>query len=139
MPSWYILFYNYMEKLYFSIGEVSNELKVPQSTLRFWEKQFEDMDGFLSQKNEKGTRRYSRQNLENCRTLLYLLKEKRLTIEGAKKTLKARRRSNGGSADEGADDVSVVERLIAVRNELQGLADVYDDIIKGIENHNNEG
>ncbi len=128
-----------MEKLYFSIGEVSNELKVPQSTLRFWEKQFEDMDGFLSQKNEKGTRRYSRQNLENCRTLLYLLKEKRLTIEGAKKTLKARRRSNGGSADEGADDVSVVERLIAVRNELQGLADVYDDIIKGIENHNNEG
>lgn len=128
-----------MEKLYFSIGEVSNELKVPQSTLRFWEKQFEDMDGFLSQKNEKGTRRYSRQNLENCRTLLYLLKEKRLTIEGAKKTLKARRRSNGGSADEGADDVSVVERLISVRNELQGLADVYDDIIKGIENHNNEG
>lgn len=128
-----------MEKLYFSIGEVSNELKVPQSTLRFWEKQFEDMDGFLSQKNEKGTRRYSRQNLENCRTLLYLLKEKRLTIEGAKKTLKARRRSNGGSADEGTDDVSVVERLIAVRNELQGLADVYDDIIKGIENHNNEG
>ena len=128
-----------MEKLYFSIGEVSNELKVPQSTLRFWEKQFEDMDGFLSQKNEKGTRRYSRQNLENCRTLLYLLKEKRLTIEGAKKTLKARRRSNGGAADEGADDVSVVERLIAVRNELQGLADVYDDIIKGIENHNNEG
>ncbi len=121
-----------MEKLYYSIGEVADELKVPQSTLRFWETQFTDMPSFLSRKNDKGTRRYSKQNLENCRSLLYLLKEKGMTIEGAKKTLKARgSRNNGADGEMPSDNMSVVERLISIRNELQGLVDVYDDIIKG--------
>ncbi len=121
-----------MEKLYFSIGEVADELDIPQSTLRFWETQFADMPSFLCRKNDKGTRRYSKQNLENCRALLYLLKVKRMTIEGAKKTLKARGiRNNGADGETPSDNVSVVERLIAIRNELQGLVDVYDDIIKG--------
>ena len=121
-----------MEKLYYSIGEVADELEVPQSTLRFWETQFADMPSFLSRKNDKGTRRYSKQNVENCKALLYLLKVKGMTIEGAKKTLKARgARNNGANCEEPSDNVSVVERLIAIRNELQGMVDVYDDIIKG--------
>ena len=74
-----------MEKLYYSIGEVADELEVPQCTLRFWETKFADMPSFLSRKNDKGTRRYSKQNVENCKALLYLLKVKGMTIEGAKK------------------------------------------------------
>ena len=57
-----------------------------------------------------------------------------MTIEGAKKTLKARgARNNGADGEVPSDNVSVVERLISIRNELQGLVDVYDDIIKGKE------
>lgn len=127
-----ILFLQFMEKSYFSIGEVSTELNVPQTTLRFWEKQFADMPGFLSHKNDRGTRRYSRQNLDNCRTLQYLLKQKGMTIEGAKRTLRAGGKSTQAASEE---DVSrtVVEKLIAIRDEIQGMADVYDDIIKGHE------
>lgn len=125
-----------MEKCYYSIGEISEELNVPQTTLRFWESQFDDMPGFLCRKNEKGTRRYSKQNLQNCRTLLYLLKEKRMTIEGAKKVIKAGSISNGiSTVGESVDNMSVVQRLIAVRDELQGMIDVYDDIIKGKSNN----
>lgn len=125
-----------MEKCYYSIGEVSEELNIPQSTLRFWEKQFDDMPGFLCRKNEKGTRRYSQQNLVNCRTLLYLTREKGMTIEGAKRSIRAGGFTKGeANLAQGEQNSNVVQRLIAVRDELQGLVDVYDDIINGKSNN----
>ena len=42
-----------MEKLYYSISEVSEILGVTQSNLRFWEKEFKQLK---PKRNAKGTR-----------------------------------------------------------------------------------
>ncbi|MDL2278562.1 MerR family transcriptional regulator, partial [Parabacteroides sp. OttesenSCG-928-G07] len=42
-------------KLYYSIGEVAQMFDIKESTLRFWEKQF---DVIAPRKNTKGTRFY---------------------------------------------------------------------------------
>ena len=45
---------NLPEKLYYSIGEVSKAFNVNASLIRFWEKEFEELN---PKKNKKGTRR----------------------------------------------------------------------------------
>lgn len=72
------------DKLYFRIGEVSRLVGLPQSVLRFWEKQFPA----LSPKKSGGKHRlYRRKDVELLLELKYLLYEKRLTIEGARRYL----------------------------------------------------
>ena len=49
------------EKLYYSIGEIAKAFNVRTSLLRFWEKEFELLK---PKKNLKGTRRYSKLDIE---------------------------------------------------------------------------
>ena len=56
-----IQFYIPMEKLYYSIGEVSESLGINASTLRFWEKEF---DCIHPVKNKKGNRSYTAADIE---------------------------------------------------------------------------
>lgn len=78
------------DKMYFTIGEVSEMVGVADSTLRFWEKQF---PFFAPKKSEGKTRYYSRKDIKNIHLLIYLLKERKFTIEGAKKLLKEDRKN----------------------------------------------
>jgi len=76
---------NLPEKLYYSIGEISEAFNVNTSLIRFWEKEFEILK---QKKNSKGTRRYSSIDIENFQTIHHLVKEKGYTLEGAKEQLK---------------------------------------------------
>lgn len=73
------------EKLYYSIGEISEAFNVNASLIRFWEKEFEILK---PKKNSKGTRRYSSIDIEKLQTIHHLVKEKGYTLEGAKEQLK---------------------------------------------------
>jgi len=73
------------EKLYYSIGEVSEAFNVNASLIRFWEKEFEILK---PKKNSKGTRRYSSIDIEKLHTIHHLVKEKGYTLDGAKEQLK---------------------------------------------------
>lgn len=73
-----------IEKLYYSIGEVSKMLDVPVSTVRFWENEFDILNPM---KNKKGNRMFTSADLKNLQVIHRLLKEERMTIEGAKKKL----------------------------------------------------
>jgi len=73
-----------VEKLFYTIGEVSQILNVPVSTVRFWENQFEILK---PRKNKKGNRLFMPEDLKNLKIIHYLLKEKGMTIAGAKKHL----------------------------------------------------
>ena len=73
------------EKLYYSIGEVSEAFDVNASLIRFWEKEFEILN---PKKNSKGTRRYSSIDIEKFQSIHHLVKEKGYTLEGAKEQLK---------------------------------------------------
>lgn len=104
------------QKLYYTIGEVSEMLGVNQSLLRFWETEFKTIK---PKRSPKGTRYYSQKDIEEIKLIHYLLKERKLKIEGAKQVLKSKR-------DSVARTQQVVERLKALRSELTELIDDMD-------------
>jgi len=77
-----------IEKLYYSIGEVSRMLGVPVSTVRFWENEF---DILKPMKNKKGNRMFTQADIRNLRIIHHLLKEEKMTLPGAKKKLALKR------------------------------------------------
>jgi DNA-binding transcriptional MerR regulator len=76
-----------IEKLYYSIGEVSEMLGVPVSTVRFWENEF---DVLKPMKNKKGNRMFTPSDIKNLKIIHRLLKEEGMTLPGAKKKLTGR-------------------------------------------------
>ena len=59
-------------KLYFSISEVAQMFDVNESTLRFWEKEF---DQIRPRKTGKGTRSYRQEDIDAIRLVYHLVKE----------------------------------------------------------------
>lgn len=76
------------EKLFYSIGEVARMFKVNTSHIRFWEKQF---DILKPKKNKKGNRMFTKEDLDNLHLIYHLVKERRFTLDGAKKKMKQNR------------------------------------------------
>ena len=74
-----------IEKLYYSIGEVSEMFSVAPSLIRFWESEFEIIQ---PKKNRKGNRQFTKEDIDNVRTIYHLVKEKGFTLQGAKEMLK---------------------------------------------------
>ena len=74
-----------VEKLYYSIGEVAEMFNVNTSLIRFWEKEF---DVIKPKKNKKGNRFFTKQDIDNFQLIYHLVKEKGLTLQGARKKLK---------------------------------------------------
>ena len=72
------------EKVYYSIGEVSRMFNVNSSLIRFWENEFEIIK---PHKNKKGNRLFTKQDIDNFHLIFHLVKEKGLTLKGAKKKL----------------------------------------------------
>jgi DNA-binding transcriptional MerR regulator len=81
---------NTKNKLYYSIGEVSEMLDVRSSLIRFWEKEFKMLN---PKKNKKGNRLFTNKDIELLRKIYHLVKENGYTLEGAKQQLKVREES----------------------------------------------
>jgi DNA-binding transcriptional MerR regulator len=75
---------NLKEKRYYSIGEVSKAFNVKPSLLRFWEKEFKNIQ---PKKKQNGTRKYTPENILTIQFIFHLVKEKGMTLEGAKKQM----------------------------------------------------
>ena len=80
-----------MEKIYWTIGEVSEILGESSSLVRFWTNSFSKL--LKPDRNAKGNRLYKRDEVELLKQIHYLVKIKGMTLEGAGKTLAAERRS----------------------------------------------
>ena len=74
-----------IEKLYYSIGEVPEIFTVAPSLIRFWESEF---DIIKPKKNRKGNRQFTKEDIDNVRTIYHLVKEKGFTLQGAKEMLR---------------------------------------------------
>jgi len=101
-----------MEKLFYSISEVAVMFQVNQSNLRFWEKEFKQLK---PKRNVKGTRFYSNEDIQLIKSIIYLVNEQRLTLDGAKRKLSQKK-------DVVAKRTEVVERLKMIRQELIGIS-----------------
>ncbi len=73
------------DKLYYTIGEVAEMFDVNVSLIRYWENQFSILK---PKKNKKGNRLFTPKDIDNLHLIYYLVKEKKLTLEGAKLKLK---------------------------------------------------
>ena len=104
-----------VEKLYYQIGEVAEMFSEPVSTIRFWENEF---DILKPKKNNKGNRLFQQEDIKNLKLIHHLLREKGMTIEGARKYLKLNR-EDADYRQEIAD---------TLRNIRDMLLDIKDDI-----------
>lgn len=102
-----------IEKLYYSIGEVAELFNVAPSLIRFWESEF---DLIKPKKNRKGNRQFTREDIDNVKTIYHLVKEKGFTLQGAKEMLK-----NDSQAVK--DQLEMIESLKRVRSFLVEMRD----------------
>jgi DNA-binding transcriptional MerR regulator len=101
-----------IEKLYYSIGEVAEIFNVAPSLLRFWESEF---DIIKPKKNRKGNRQFTKEDIDNVRTIYHLVKEKGFTLNGAKDMLK-------NDVQGVKDKMEMIESLKKVRRFLSDLS-----------------
>ncbi|MDS1030055.1 MerR family transcriptional regulator [Bacillota bacterium LX-D] len=103
------------EKL--TIQQVSNILQVEISTLRFWEKEFEE---YLMIKSSKGIRkRYGQEQLEIFSQIKELLQTEQYTIKGAKRRLELERTLTNALGVEQNFKTTVFHMLNSIMSELQ--------------------
>ena len=77
-----------IEKIYYSISEVAEMFSLNASHIRFWENEF---DSVKPKRNAKGNRLFTNKDIDELRLIYYFVKEKGLTLDGAKKKLKENR------------------------------------------------
>ncbi len=97
-----------IEKLYYTIGEVSEMFKVNTSLIRFWEKEFEIIK---PHKNKKGNRLFTPADVENFHLIFHLVKEKGMTLKGAQKKLQE-------NHDDTVNNFEVVSKLKDIKSML---------------------
>ena len=103
-------------KFYYSISEVARQFDVNESLLRYWEKEFPQLN---PKKAGRGVRQYTQEDIETVKLIYHLVKERGMTLPGARKRL----RNNKGQA---VDNLDVVDRLKAIRAELVAMRDALD-------------
>ena len=108
------------KKILYSIQEVAEMFNVNTSLLRYWEKEF---DLIQLQKSERGTRKYREEDIEAIRLIYYLVKEKGLTLAGAKQRLKDNKESVVRNEE-------IVYRLKSIRSDLIALEEEIEEIEK---------
>ena len=121
-----------MVKTYLDITELSIKLnlinkktgKPANHILRFWEKEFSEIRPTIL----KGNRRYYNQKqVEKIKYIKYLLKDKGLTIKGAKNILK------------GKKNIDVLDRNIIekeyLKNSIKNKSNNILKKVKGLKNH----
>jgi len=110
------------EKLFYTMGEVSELFDVNPSLLRYWEEQFPKL---RPKRNKKGNRLYTPQDVELLKTIYHLVKERGMKIEGARRALREEHRP--GSVARNAELTERLQRiralLVEVREELKANGD----------------
>ena len=100
------------EKRYFSLRETEVETGIPASTLRYWEKQFDELS---PRKDGHGNRYYTREDQDLIKRIKYIRDELKITrIEAIRKEL-------ASDAKHSDARQSALEILLRVREELSEI------------------
>jgi DNA-binding transcriptional MerR regulator len=112
-----------VERLYWSIGEVADEMGVNTSLIRYWEKEF----GMIRPKRTgRGDRMYTSKDIELLKRIKLLVKEQGFTLQGAREQL---RRGPSGEPTSTGPYEEIRERLLRVRGELVALSEAATSVI----------
>ncbi|KAA6345114.1 HTH-type transcriptional repressor BluR [termite gut metagenome] len=105
-------------KLYYTISEVAKMFGVNESLLRFWEKEFPQI---TPQKSDKGTRRYRKEDVKTVGMIYHLVKEKGMTLPGARQKLK-------DNKEDTLCNYEIITRLKGIREELLAIKKELDRV-----------
>lgn len=98
-------------KKYYKIKDVADFIGVPESTLRYWESEFTDLNPIRS---AKGIRLYTSSDIETVRIIYFLLKVRGLKIDAAKMQMQVNRKNI-------SKRLKVIDELLDVRSELDAM------------------
>ncbi|NLD23801.1 MAG: MerR family transcriptional regulator [Bacteroidales bacterium] len=104
------------KRLFYTIQEVADHFAVNVSLLRFWEKEFENI---RPKKTAGGTRQFTREDIQQVEVVYHLVKEKGMTLDGARQTLKTKK-------DDETKRVEAIARLTEIKKELLLLEEQFD-------------
>ncbi len=107
-----------LNKRFYRIGDVAEILGIPESTLRFWEKEFSIIS---PKRNAKNARLYTPKDIETIRMIHYLVKDKGLKLDAAQAMIKRNR-------DGISKRFEVIERLKSIRDTLAELEQTFAQI-----------
>ena len=103
-------------KLYYSISEVAEMFGVNESLLRYWEKEFPQL---CPKQAGRGVRQYRKEDVETVRLIYHLVKERGMTLPGARQRLRNNKEATLRSYE-------IVDRLKSIREELLAMRDALD-------------
>ena len=104
-------------KLYYSIAEVADMFGVNPSLLRFWEKEFPQISPRTS---GRGVRQYRKEDVETIGLIYDLVKEKGMTLPGARQRLKDNKETTIRNYEIVSRLKEIKEELLAIKRELDG-------------------
>ena len=105
-----------IEKLYYSIGEVSERVGQEAHVLRYWEQEFDVLN---PRKNRAGRRVYTSDDIETLERIRHLLKDEKYTIEGARQAIERDERK-AEVQEETEDDLKTLRSfLVELREQLE--------------------
>jgi len=93
-----------INKMYYTMGEVTEMFNVNASQIRFYEKEF---DILQPKKNKKGNRLFTPEDMENLKIIFNLVDEKGFTLKGAQDYLK----NNKSDVKENQKIIDSLEKL----------------------------
>lgn len=102
-------------KLYYSIKEVAERFNVPESTLRFWEKEFKQIK---PKRAGRGIRQYTESDIRTIGMVHRLLVTEGLKIEAAKQKMSTRKDVVERHQDIKEKLLSIRKQLVMLRAEL---------------------
>ena len=111
------------DKIFYTMGEVAEMFDVNASLIRYWGTQFSCLK---PQRNKKGNRLFSKSDIETLKLIYHYVKERGMTLEGAKRALRGdRSQEKAGSAN-----VELMERLQSLRSMLIAVRDSLDEQVE---------
>ena len=102
---------NLPEKRYYSIGELAKAFDVNASLIRFWDKEFDEIN---PKKNAKGDRMFRPDDVKTLQLIYHLVKERGFTLEGAKVHLRENKKKS-------LDKFEIIAKLEGVKMQLLDL------------------
>ena len=105
-----------IEKIFYTIGEVADMFNLNSSHIRYWEKEFDELK---PHKNKKGNRLFTKEDLEQLKLIYHLVKERGMTIKGAKQKLRDNKTDT-------LDNHELIGRLQLIRQMLTDIKDELD-------------
>ncbi|MGN7661665.1 MAG: MerR family transcriptional regulator [Anaplasma sp.] len=102
------------EKMFYTIGDVAQEVGVDQCVLRFWESKFPK----ISPVKRRGRRLYSKEHINTIKKVKHMLYDRGYTIKGAQLEFKRKRSDAEIVVEEKSSLVRLLDNMIGMRDLL---------------------